>query len=143
MVDALQGGAADLLGDVSAPAIYAFVEAALGAWDQRPLFKSHVSRLIPLRRCTAPIDLSILRELPALFPLPAEDVPLSPEYESTSTTADPDKIATFSKLQQLARVHLVVPVSAEHMYDAAMQSKLCRLTPGGRYYWRLAKAGRI
>jgi hypothetical protein len=29
------------------------------------------------------------------------------------------------------------------MYDAAMQSTACRLTPSGRYYWRLAKDGRI
>jgi uncharacterized caspase-like protein len=37
VVDALDGGAANLLGAVSTPAIYAFVDAALGAWDQRPL----------------------------------------------------------------------------------------------------------
>lgn len=44
VVDALGGGAADVLGAVTAPSVYAYVEAALGAWDQRPLFKSHVSR---------------------------------------------------------------------------------------------------
>jgi len=35
VVDALQGGAADILGDVTAPSVYAYLEAALGAWDQR------------------------------------------------------------------------------------------------------------
>lgn len=143
VIDALEGGAADLLGDVAAPGIYAAVEAALGAWDQRPLFKSQVSRVIPLRRCSPPIDVTILRELPAMFPLPAEDLPLSPEYESTSSSADADKSATFGKLQALARVHLVVPVGVKHMYEAAMESKACRLTPAGRYYWRLAKADRV
>lgn len=38
VVDALEGGAANLLGAVSAPAIYAFVEAALGAWDRHSAF---------------------------------------------------------------------------------------------------------
>jgi hypothetical protein len=38
VVDALEGGAANLPGAVSAPAIYAFVEAALGAWDRRSAF---------------------------------------------------------------------------------------------------------
>lgn len=52
-------------------------------------------------------------------------------------------IAVFAKLQALNRVHLVIPVGAEHMYDAAMQSKTCRLTASGRYYWRLAKNARI
>ena len=59
VVDALDDGAADLLGAVSAPGIYAYVEAALGAWDQRPLFKAHVSRVLVLRCCTPPIDREI------------------------------------------------------------------------------------
>lgn len=143
VADALDGGAADLLGDVTAPAIYAFVEAALGAWDQRPLFKSHVARVIPLRKCRPPIETAILRELPTLFPVPAEDFDLSPEYEATCDEKDEQKTKTFCKLQALSRVHLVVPVGVDHMYDAAMQSKSCRLTATGRYYWRLAKNKRV
>lgn len=143
VVDALSGGAADVLGDVTAPSVYAYVEAALGAWDQRPLFKSHVSRLVSLRRCKSPIDRAILRKLPELFPLPAEDFALNPAYEPTSPTADPEKTAVFLLLQKLSRVHLVVPCDAQHMYDAAMRSKACRLTPSGRYYWRLAANSRI
>lgn len=143
VIDALAGGAADVLGTVTAPGVYAYVEAALGAWDQRPLFKSHVSRLVPLRRCTPPINRATLRRLPTLFPLPAEDLLLDPTYELTSPTADPSKTALFKDLQALNRVHLIVPCDAPHMYGAAMNSKACRLTPSGRYYWRLAKSNRI
>jgi hypothetical protein len=143
VVDALEGGAANLLGAVSAPATYAFVEAALGAWDQRPLFKAHVASVLELRRCTPPIERALLRRLPSLFPLPAEDHPLDPSYEHTSASAKPMNVARFSDLQALNRVHLVVPVDARHMYDAAMESKACRLTPSGRYYWRLANSNRI
>jgi hypothetical protein len=143
VVDALGGGAADVLGAVTAPSVYAYVEAALGAWDQRPLFKSHVSRLVPLRRCAPPVDRATLRKLPGLFPLPAEDFPLDPDYEPTSPTADSAKTAAFKDLQALSRVHLVEPCDAPHMYDAAIRSKACRLTPSGRYYWRLAANNRI
>lgn len=143
VADALEGGAADILGDVTAPAIYAFVEGALGAWDQRPLFKSHVSRALPIRRCKPAVELAILRDLPTLFPVPAEDLPLSPEFETTCEKKDEAKTKIFCKLQALSRVHLVVPVDAQHMYDAAMQSKACRLTAAGRYYWRLAKNNRV
>lgn len=143
VIDALEGGAANLLGAVSAPAIYAYVEAALGAWDQRPMFKSHVSSVLELRCCTPPIDRVILRRLPALFPLPAEDFPLDPSYEHTSPNANQANTAKFADLQALNRVYLVLPVDAQHMYDAAQQSKACRLTPSGRYYWRLAKSNRI
>ncbi|MCI0618487.1 caspase family protein, partial [bacterium] len=76
-------------------------------------------------------------------PVPAEDLPLSPEFETTCNEVDAAKNAIFCKLQALNRVHLVVPVDAPHMYDAAMQSKACRLTASGRYYWRLAKDNRI
>lgn len=141
--DALEGGASDLLGNVTAPAIYALVEAALGAWDQRPLFKAHVSTVVPLRKCRPPIDTAILRELPMLFPVPAEDVTLSPAYEATYEKVDAAKNKVFCKLQALNRVYLVVPVGVDHMYEAAMQSKACRLTAAGRYYWRLAKDNRI
>ncbi len=143
VVDALRGGAVDLRGNVTPSAIYAFVEAALGAWDQRPLFKAHVSEVVALRKCTPPIDLSIVRDLPSLFPLPAEDLELSPQHEETSMDAKPERVAVFRKLQALNRVHLVVPVSAPHMYEAAMQKKACRLTATGRYYWRLARDRRV
>ena len=52
VVDALEGGAANLLGAVSAPAIYAFVEAALGAWDRHSAF-SYLTPPIPRRLFTA------------------------------------------------------------------------------------------
>lgn len=143
VIDALSGGAMDLLGEVTAPAIYSFVETALGAWDQRPLFKSHVSKLFPLRKCRPPVDTAILRELPLLFPVPAEDLALDPTYERTSDRAVSAHVVVFEKLLQLSRVHLVTPVDARYMYDAAMQSKACRLTAAGRYYWRLARDNRI
>ena len=143
MIDALDGGAANILGSVSAPATYAFVEAALGAWDQRPLFKTHVSQVVELRCCKPPIARDILRRLPDLFPLPAEDVPLDPTFEPSSAAAVDERVRRFGDLQALNRVHLVTPVDAPHMYDAAMHSRACRLTPSGRYYWRLAREGRI
>ncbi|WP_082078443.1 caspase family protein [Bradyrhizobium sp. LTSP849] len=143
VIDALEGGAANLLGQVSAPAIYAFVEAALGAWDQRPLFKAHLSNVLELRRSTPPIPRTILQNLPSIFPLPAEDHALDPSFESTSPIAIPANVDRFNDLQALYRVHLVAPVGAIHMYNAAMESKACRLTATGRYYWRLANDGRI
>lgn len=143
VLDALDGGAANLLGSVSAPGIYAFVEAALGAWDQRPLFKAHVSKVIELRCCTPPIDPAILRHIPVLFPLPAEDLPLDPSWEPTSENPNAGNTTRFGELQALNRVHLVTPIGTAHMYDAAIQSTGCRLTLLGRHYWRLAKDGRV
>ncbi|MGF1573365.1 MAG: caspase family protein, partial [Sumerlaeia bacterium] len=40
-------------------------------------------------------------------------------------------VAIFKDLQKMEGVGLVVPVSEEHMYYAAMNSKSCRLTALG------------
>lgn len=56
------------------------------------------------------------------------------DFDHGSATADPAHVAVFHELQKLSRVHLVVPHDAPHMYDAAIESKACRLTPSGRYY---------
>ena len=77
------------------------------------------------------------------LPLPAEDLQLGPSYERSSPNSIAARVFDFHDLQALNRVHLVLPVGAQHIYDAAMQSKACRLTPTGRYYWRLAKNKRI
>jgi hypothetical protein len=143
VASALDGGAADILGDVSVASVYAYVDQALGAWDQRPLFKSHVSRMLSLRRAKPGIDVKILRRLPEWFPEPGFELPLSPRHERTAEPHDPDAEDTFRSLQRCNRVKLVEPVGEDDMYFAAVHSTACRLTALGRFYWKLADAGRI
>lgn len=140
---ALDGGAADILGEVSVAAVYAYVDQALGAWEQRPLFKSHVSRMLSLRTARPAVDIGILRKIPEWFPDPEADFPLSPRYEHTVEPADLEARKVFRCLQKCNRVKLVEPVDEEDMYYAAMNSTGCRLTALGRYYWKLANDGRI
>jgi hypothetical protein len=141
--DALLGGAADVCGNVSIAAVYAYVDQRLGPWDQRPLFKSHVSKLIPLRTCKPQVDLDILRALPKLFPSPDYEYPLDPSYEPTEEPKHEEHEWIFSQLQRLRSARLLVPVGEEHLYYAAMNRKACALTPLGKHYWQLTKARRI
>jgi hypothetical protein len=140
---ALDSGAADILGNVSVASIYAYVDQAFGAWDQRPLFKSHVSRMLALRHAKPSIEISTLRRLPEWFPSPDAEFPLSPRYEYTAEPQDRDAESTFRCLQRCNRVKLLEPVGEEDMYYAAMNSTGCKLTPLGRFYWKLAADGRI
>jgi uncharacterized caspase-like protein len=64
VLGALRGGAANVRGQVSAASIYAYAEAALGAWDQRPLYKSHAAHLEPVRVCEPVVPDALLREMP-------------------------------------------------------------------------------
>ena len=140
---ALDGGAADILGNVSVASVYAYVDQALGAWDQRPLFKSHVSRMLSLRSARAAIDVAILRRLPEWFGSADAEFPLSPRHEHTTEPRDPEAESVFRCLQRCNRVKLVDPIGEEDMYFAAVNSTGCRLTALGRFYWTLADAGRI
>ncbi|MEM7510152.1 MAG: caspase family protein [Bacteroidota bacterium] len=141
--DALKGGAADVKGDVSIAGLYAYADQLLGPWDQRPLFKSHVSRIKPIRKCSSKVDLRILRGLPNYFEFNDSQHQLDPSYEPTCEPKDQDKEAIFSDLQELVSVGLVAPVDEEHMYYAAINEKSCELTLLGKFYWKLAKEKKI
>ena len=143
VLHALHGGAADVLGNVSPAGIYALVDQALGAWDQRPIYKTHASRMSPVRRCTPSVGPGLLRLLPELFPDPMGNLQLDPTYERTSPTVDPKHVAIYDNLVRFRDARLVRMVDQEHLYYVAMNSGCVRLTGLGRSYWYLAKNGRI
>lgn len=140
---ALSGGASDVVGDVTVAAVYAYVDQALGPWDQRPLFKSHVSTLIPLRKCSPAVPIEVLRRLPEWFPDPDSPFALDSSFEPEAEPRNPDNEKIFGLLQKCNKAKIVEAVDEEHMYFAAMNNKSCRLTPLGQHYWRLANEGRI
>jgi hypothetical protein len=143
VVSALQGGAADLRGHVTAGSIYAYVDQALGPWHQRPMFKTSVTRFTPLRSVTPPVPSETLRKICVYFPEPQHEYRLDPSYEFTDARSISANVATMKDLDKLANVGLVVPVGEEHMYFAAVNSKSCRLTALGHQYWRMVKEKRI
>ncbi|MGO9085952.1 MAG: caspase domain-containing protein [Candidatus Sulfotelmatobacter sp.] len=144
IVDALQGGAADLRGYVTPGSIYAYVDQALGPWDQRPIFKTNVTRFTSLRSIAPPVAFETLRKICSYFPTPQDEHKLDPSYEFTEKErANPANVAIMKDLQKFVGVGLVVPVGEEHMYFAAMNSKSCRLTALGYQYWRLVKEKRL
>lgn len=143
LCDALNGSAADLLGRVTVGSIYAHIDLALGAWDQRPMFKAHLSHFTPLRYCEPHVDAAILRLLPTYFPTVEHELPLDPSYEPDMEPKNEKNERTFSHLQKLRDALLLIPVGEKHLYYAAVNSKACRLTTFGRFYWQLAKEGRI
>jgi hypothetical protein len=148
MVEALNGAAADILGQVTPGAIYHYADQALGSWEQRPVFKTNVTSWTPLRR-VAPgpgspaLARETLRKIVDYFPKVDDELKLAPEYEFTTPNPDAAKVTIFKDLQAFAGVDLVVPVGEQHLYFAAINSKSCKLTPFGKRYWQLVKHNRI
>jgi hypothetical protein len=143
LVDALNGAAANLLGEVTPGSVYAHIDQTLGPWAQRPIFKTNVKRFVSLRRVQPPIQIDDLRKLPELFPTPGHIFDLDPAFEPTSPSVDEAKAQVFAVLQRYNRVNLVVPVGEDHMYYAAMNSRSCKLTVLGEHYRRLVDEGTI
>lgn len=143
LIAGLDGGAADVLGNVTAAGLYAYLDEAFGVLEQRPVMKASLTRLVRLRSCEPLVPLDTLRRLPELFPDPEGDFQLDPSYEDTEEDHDPDHAAIFKELQKCAAARLVVPVDERHMYFAAMNSKACRLTALGKRYRRLAESDRL
>jgi len=136
LVDALNGSASNLLGDVTPGGIYAHIDKSLGEWGQRPIFKTNVQTFVTLRKTQESISLADLKELPILFP-DKEEFDLDSTYEPTSEDAIKEHCDKFEILQRFNRVNLVIPVDEQHMYFAAMNDKSCKLTAFGEHYWDL------
>ena len=141
-VDALSGAASNLLGETSPGSVYAHIDKSLGAWLQRPIFKTNVKNFVSLRRTQPPIPLNELKMITELFK-DGFEINLDPTYEPESENPDSKNTAEFAVLQKYNRLNLVVPVGAEHMYFAAINSKSCKLTALGEHYYRLAKGNRF
>jgi hypothetical protein len=143
LLAALQGGAADVRGQVSAAAIYAYIEQALGVWDQRPLYRSEASHLAPVRRCTPHVTDELLRQLPTFFASEESTYRLVASYEFTHPTATPDHVAIFNTFKAYRDARLLRTVEGDDLYFAALHAHEVALTPLGKLYWRLASQGRL
>ena len=149
-VDALNGAAANLVGEITPGSVYAHIDQSLGSWAQRPVFKTNVKRFVSLRKVQPPIGLAELQQITEYFPTPGFQFPLDPTYEPATAgrtpgmpSPDPANVRKFAILQKYNRVNLLVPVDAPHMWHAAMESKACKLTVLGEHYRRLVEDKRI
>lgn len=156
LCEALKGSASSLSGEITMGNIYSYIDRMLGAWQQRPIFKTNVSSFVPVRKSNPTIDLSIIRQLVNWFTSVDSEFSLDSSFEVTNDPdnewciknlrepyANPSNVSVFKQLQKLESVGLVAPVDEEHMFFAAMKAKSCRLTELGQYYWRLVKAKKI
>ena len=149
LIEALNGGASDVLGNITPGSIYAFIDQALGPWSQRPLFKANISSFVSLKKVEPKLSIIELKDSMNLFNTEDSIYKLNPSYEKTNIKGGEHKncepyavkgnVDIFTKLQKCNRINLVEPDGCEDMYFAAMNSKGCKLTPLGKHYWKIVK----
>lgn len=150
VLDALDGGAADHMGWVTAPSIYSYVERRFGAWSQRPIYKSNASELSVIRRCAPLIDSMKLAELVVHFPSEDFKYRLNSEYEpedefgNLREPVNQEKVRISNLLKAYRDAGLVkASVPDEQFYWVARREHTVELTLRGREYWRLVKNDRL
>lgn len=148
LIEALYGGAMNLLGEVSPGSIYSYIDRSLGGWEQRPIFKANIKSFVSLRKNMPPIAISELRRITEFFKTPYDEFALDPTYEPDKHEVDNKEVnkeheSIFAILQKYVKLNLVIPVGADHMYYAAINYKACKLTVQGHHYWNLVHKNTI
>ena len=153
LLQGLRGSASDITGKITPASLYSFIDQSLGAWEQRPVFKTNISSFLPIRSIEPRVSKKTLRQLSQFFPNPSDEFRLDPSFEFTNDPsqvhqvikpyADENNVSKFKTLQLYESVGLIEPVDTNHMYFAAMESKSCKLTALGLHYWRLSKDRRF
>jgi len=156
LIEALEGGAANLLGDVTPSGVYANIDTALGLFGQRPMFKTNTSRLTRIRKVPPLIDMNAIRRMGECFPSMEYEMPLdttylrdnSVDWNEARLPIEPYAVdANVEKMRQILRKlesnGLVVPCGEHGLYRAAKYGKSCKLTKLGQYYWRLVMEEKI
>ncbi|MDW3191637.1 MAG: caspase family protein [Cytophagales bacterium] len=151
VIDAMNGSASNILGEITPGSLYAHIDKSLGKNVQRPIFKTNVRRFTVLRKVASQITKEQLRKLPILFKDSNTHFKLDPSFEPDIAnvpgfedwTPDKENVRTFKLLQKFNRIDLVVPSGAKHMFFAAINKKKCKLTPLGKFYRHLASKNMI
>lgn len=150
LVDALDGGAADHMGYVTSPALYAYVSRRFTSWDQRPVYKTNATDVLVVRACEPLIGRLQLGQLAKYFPTQDYKYRLDPEYEpedehgNVKEPVNKEKMAIAQLFKSYRDAGLLKTSDPRlQLYWAARKSDTVELTPRGREYWWLVVNDKI
>jgi hypothetical protein len=144
LLDALDGGAADHMGAVTAPAIYTWVSRRFPDTELRPVYKTNATDVLSVRRCEPLIERLKLQRLPALFPTIDHKYQLDSEHEPEDEYGNVKEPVNWEKVK-IARLFksyrdaglLRSSDPKLQLFWVAKRNGTVELTPRGREYWWL------
>ena len=150
LLDALEGGAADHMGFVTAPALYEYVSRRFTAWEQRPVYKTNATEVLTVRECEPLIARLQLQQLARYFPAADHRYQLDPEHEpedehgNVKEPVNREKVAIAQLFKSYRDAGLLKPSNpGSQLYWAARRSETVELTPRGQEYWWLVVNNKI
>jgi hypothetical protein len=150
LVDGLEGGAADHMGFVSAPALYTYARRRFSASPQSPVFKTNSTEVFQIRECAPLIARFELQRLLDFFPQIDCKFQLDPDYEPEDEHGNMKQPVDMKKLE-VARLFKVyrdagLLTSTEvglQFFWVARHNKTVELTARGQEYWWLVSNGKV
>lgn len=145
LIEALDGEAADTLGKVNISGIYQYVDQVSSPWEQRPIFKSNVSKMVTIRQCNPRISLKALRRLPLYFPLEESKISTDAEGFPDLGAEDSGQKVVETDLMMFGSAGIVSPVEPSDMdlREVLENRNECQLTNLGQLYHKMAAKGLI
>lgn len=146
LLDGLDGGATDHLGNITALSLYAHASRAFDAWEQTPVFKAHLADAVVLRQGPSWISVEDVRRLPQHFASENHRITLTLDHEGEGRPLSGPGTPAQQELDYLKRlrnVGLATTENDEDFYFATLNGNDVYLTPAGRMLWTLAKRGSV
>jgi hypothetical protein len=143
--DGLCGAAADILGHVTAVGLYNNAESLLTPGQQRPVFKSCVRKVTPLRYCLPPVKKRILREIvrSPFFEDPDDKLRLRKELLDDHSEASGTGWSRTMMLFGFEKSGLLECTDRKPLLQAIIEESECWLSPYGKHFWDLVKNNRV
>ena len=152
LIEGLRGGASDVLGKITPTSLYAYVDQALGAWEQRPVYKANVQQFTNILTDEPKVPIETLRKFPIYFPHAEYKYRLDPSFEPDrgeeterlqDIAVNPSNVQIYREMQSCNRYGLIVPTDYPHMWHSAVFRGRVQLTALGSHIWRMAKQNRL
>jgi uncharacterized caspase-like protein len=145
LVDGLKGAAKDILGNVSITGLYACAENMLSPFQQRPVFKSFVDQITPLRKCIPLVSEIDLKKLitDEFFPIIDFKIEVNPDILNQKKAEFDISFDTFLMLGTYEKAGLLECDSGKTLIETTLEWGECRLSTYGKHVWQLVKKDRI
>jgi hypothetical protein len=143
LIKGLTGAAANVFGHVTAAGLYDVADSMLSPWQQRPVIKSFVTQMSPLRTCSPVLTNAHLQTFrkPMYFYRKDRIIRLTPAM--VGRTAEEAKDTKFSMLLQFQLAGLIETPDHKSVYEGALNSSTCKLSPFGHFLWDMMEKKRL
>lgn len=152
LIEGLRGGASNVLGKITPASLYAYVDQAVGAWEQRPVYKANVQKFTNILTDVPKVPIETLRKFLIYFPHAEYKFQLDPSFEPDrgeeterlkDIAVNPSNVQIYREMQSCNRYGLIAPTDYPHMWHSAVFSGRVQLTALGSHIWRMAKKNRL